>query len=369
MENEILWEIIKWAALAGLLYLLFRLLNSIAKKAAGEQARAATQQPQKGRGELSEQPQSEEPEGEEDDLYRRLERKIREAEGQRKIAELEEIARKDPELLKELAKAGNLSLPSDKPIDDPETLKRIAERISDELLEMMRAALEDVIQVDLESGTKLEESSTGGDYMDMDRLRSQDQLPNLRPEELAYPDPLRTERIVSGQAKRNRFFNLVQEVKLLYVLEDESGSMGETFSKGSAKWMWSRGIVIRLTRQAMRGRSKFIYRSFDASPKSAIRVTNAQEASQFFRHAISVAPSGGGTNILGALEQAIEDINNDHSLTEATILLISDGEDSDVDNPGYIQQLLGPKIKLHVILIGAHNQALQQVATSYQVIA
>lgn len=284
------------------------------------------------------------------------------------VRKVRRILEQDPDLANDLTRmAGTANLPADQILSDQELLHRIASRVPEEILDMLEVASRKVpIGLDLESGHRLVDVKTGGIMSEPTRMKDLSEIRRMKPIEYGLPKTVRRHRMVTGQARASKRLDLVQVKKLLYVLEDASGSMIENHMQdGNQRFIWSRGVIIKLARLAVRGKTRFYYRQFDSQPKTRYRVTNAQEAREFLDSVAVIHPSGGGTFILGALAQAVSDIRSEPDITEADILLVSDGEDGSIRDPQQIKDLLG-SIRLNVIVIGSSNVFLKKVATTYQ---
>jgi uncharacterized protein with von Willebrand factor type A (vWA) domain len=358
-------EIVKWLLLLWGLILLEWLWQFLAEKAKNEGQRVfdgtggGANQPGEGHGSSTEagSPQDDEA--------------TRESELSRKSQKVSRVLQRNPDLADDLARlSGNESLPADKILENPDLVRRIAAKIDDRALDILEvASRQAAVELDLESGNKLKEVSTGGVYTETGPINDLADVTHLIPIEYANPSDLFDYRVATGQAQERHKFDFIQEKKLLYVLEDGSGSTVENqMADGNPRYIWSRGQVYKLARQALAGQSRFIYRQFDSQPHPLIRVTNPAEAKDFLDYATGISPSGGGTNIYNAFETAVNDINEgEGDVAKAEILIISDGEDPSMNDTARIQQMLGSKIRLHVIMIGGENEALKQEATTYKV--
>lgn len=361
--SPLVWEILQWVLLA--LFLLFvSLLMALAAKAAQDEAERAgygqspATAPDSSTGHGGDSSASRESEGGADpqEELRRKEQQVR------------RIIKNDPNLSDDLARAAGLGTLPDTVLDD-EMVRKIAQRISDRVLAIFEvASRKAAIDIDLESGKQLTEVRNGGVVIRPGSIKHIGNLRKARLTEFGLPRALRNLRLATGQAQMNRRFDFKQELKLLYVLEDHSGSMDTEMQDGLPRFIWSRGVVLKLALQALKGKTRFVYRGFQAKVTPMRKVTNKAEAQDFVDYATSVGPGGGGTNIWNALSRATEDIadKENRDITSAAILLISDGEDGSVADHEAVKRLLG-SIELHVIMIGLENHALKQAAKTYQV--
>lgn len=352
----ILSEIIKWLLLLLAILLLSSLMQRMAENREEEQREAHFGD------DVSQQPQPGDEPGEDSPYSTRSTRSTSEQEDKiRRILQ-------DPSLADELSRmAGIGHLPADQIFDDPRLLKKIAGLIPEQVLDIFDvASRRAVVDMDLRSKMKLEEVSSGGVYQEPGRMRGLNDIPRLRLREFLQPTAIRDWRILTGQAQRMKRFDLVQKVVVLALFEDVSGSMtNNVMHDGNLRWIWARGVTIKLALQAIAGKSAFLYRQFDDLPHPLYVAQSAYDVQKFLNSIALVEPSGGGTNILRALEQAVEDIKRNRQYSEAHIVLISDGEDENVSTKR-LRKILGD-IKLHVVMIGDENDSLKRVAASYNV--
>lgn len=284
---------------------------------------------------------------------------------------LKEILKRDPKLgkyISELAGKGSQDITE---LDDA-GLDEVAQSLGDELLAIFFTATQNIpIDLDLDSRrTSLEEVRAGGIYRDLAPMRSLDQLPSMSPEDMTLPPSVRKMRFATGQMRRVRNFNLKSVVKLLYILRDRSGSMTEEMRDQLSKDIWARGVVLKYAMRAQEGKTRFYYRDFDEYVKDLQKVLTVGDVKDFIRYLRThPAPENAGTDILNAIIKSVADIlgAKEEHISSAEIVLISDGADNSVSDPDVVRKAL-KGIKLHVIMIGAENLSLKEVATTYIVV-
>lgn len=147
--------------------------------------------------------------------------------------------------------------------------------------------------------------------------------------------------------------------QLLYFLVDGSGSMAGYGAILTA------ALVISVIRKGMDRQSRFFLRPFDAEPRKETRADTVPEKHEMIRRVCQESFSGGGTDILKALQAAADSIrsvrNNDE---RAEILLITDGGDS--FNRQDVYRITGEDVILHTVNVGAHlNASLQESSSTF----
>ncbi len=369
--NVILAEILKWLALLGFLYIVYdiwRRLNTLAEKEK-QQALGGSNSEDSQKGD---QPNSEGNEGSKKPLPEEMDTRHidwkeiwGESENDRKERQLKEILKRDPTLADDIKRLANID--DSHSIDDPETIKEIADRLSDRTLHILDVvSKKPILDIDLESKTRLQETNAGGVYQQPRNIRDLSEVPKMRPVEWAMPDSLRRYRMLTGQSKRLQRYEIVQDKKKFIVLEDASGSMIQYNLHGLPRFYWSRGTIANLARQAVAGNTEFVYHQFHDIVLPGVSVKTKEEATEFLEWAISISPTTGGTNIYNAIKEGVKNAKGDELLE---ILLITDGEDESINDTSKVKRLLNKgNIRLHVIVIGGDNNSLKKVATSYQTV-
>lgn len=357
-----LLEIVKWVILYILLSMLSKLWQQAQDKWNQEKGQAQGQGGQ-GRGGRN-QKQSSLDEDNFDEWDKAEENARREA----REAKIRKMIQRDPKLKDELARLGDLD-PQD--LKDPELVKKLAESLSDAVVDIMEVSSRDAaIDLDLATKTVMEEVPNAGMIKQVGRIDSPEEMRKMRPIEWAMPPSLRNARIATRQAQKIVHYNLKPRRKVLYLLEDLSGSMVDGLMRdGLPRFIWARGVIIRFAKQAMAGNTKIIYRGFDEKPKQAIFAGTKQEVQKFMDYLLSKGPTQGGTNIFNAFARAVADIRSKAAeFEDAEIVIVTDTDDQSMDDVRQIKRMLGGDIKLHIIATGGSNSSLKQVATTYKVI-
>jgi len=268
----------------------------------------------------------------------------------------------DPFLIEQLAKMAGMSHKDllDRSQDE-ETVRELARRLDIEDLSMLKIASETEIPVTAKTTKSTERAPYPTDNTDVGRLRDMNDFANLSPEQLA--DPTLPYQIATGDVPIIEHYQDVVQTALFYMLCDVSGSMEKPGRSGIQKFITARAVACKLLSKAIEGKAKYFLRFFDGNVHDKKTVLTKDEAQKVFNLVSRSGYSGGGTNILHALRIAVRDIKKEDRV-EAEIILISDGEDKNV-NEADLRSILGD-IKLHVILLGGDNAALKAVATSYR---
>lgn len=349
-------EIFKWLLL--LLFLLLMLLLTSAMSNAAQNERQRAFGGGAGQGQPKPDPHGQPQEPQDD------------GEGQgSKEDRVRRILQKDPELADDLARQAGLGENQD--FQEPKTIKRIANNLPEATIQMFEvASRKALMDLDLESKAKLVRVPSGGVYQEPGRMRSFDDIIRLRPSEFLKPKDIRNWRIMTGQAQKMNRFDMRQDLIALHIVEDVSPSMWLFRMKdGKRRWIWARGVTMKLARLALKGRSIFLYRQFSGRPHQQLwTVTTKDDAKAFVDFLASTAPNGSDTNIGAAIAAAVADIKNaGKKFTEAHIMLVTDGEDNYSLSANTLKKILGT-IQLHVVIIGGGSGALREGATTYQVI-
>ena len=362
-----LLEIIKWSLLLILLLLLYFLHESHANQWDRDQKDAlgggsSGQDQNQGQGEPTETRPG--------DSQQPSRQTAADQEQRRRQAKVRKLLEGDPTLGRDLANQSDVDVANpDSILQNPDLVERIASQISDSALDMLEvASRKAAIELDLKSDSRLAEQTGGTDYMDVKPMRDWSELARVRPGDLAGPKSLRRYRLATGRGPGTRPDATGQDPKLLYGLADAFPSMDEHMKDGNFKYIWARGVTVKLVRQALAGKTWFIYRQFDEGVHQAIKVTTPQEAGLLLKRLLGTKPEGNGTPIYQAFARAIKDIKEGKGdITRAEILIITDGQDSSMNDTEKVKRLLGDKTRLHAIMIGGENAALKSVAHSYQV--
>jgi uncharacterized protein with von Willebrand factor type A (vWA) domain len=151
-------------------------------------------------------------------------------------------------------------------------------------------------------------------------------------------------------------------VHTVYVLLDVSPSMYE------AAWrppVW-KALTIKVLLDALRMEATFTIRPFDQGIAPASTAISPVQVLNLAR-SIERASAGSGTNILNALKVAMGDFSKMEYDT-ADLLIITDGEDqqqmADIMRP----LLAKHRVKLHAVMLGLDNKALQAACDTYQIL-
>jgi len=153
---------------------------------------------------------------------------------------------------------------------------------------------------------------------------------------------------------------------VMHILIDVSGSMKE-----GNRAVFACAIGIAILREYSQRGNLGLLRFFDGKPHGLMKAIDKESTIKVAKIILEQGFSGGGTNIMNAIEQACTDIRTSHEeFKEAEVLLISDGGSSVC--PETVKKYLdSAKTKLHFILINAApKEELEAVAeTSMKAIA
>lgn len=144
--------------------------------------------------------------------------------------------------------------------------------------------------------------------------------------------------------------------RAVYVLLDVSGSMVQT------RWRMRIGkcVALGLSRRCRQEESTFLFRPFCQQPLPLHEVRDDTQQADFetFLRGLS---ADGGTAIGPAIAQAIEDCAEQH-FDSCDIMIVTDGEDDELNVRALRAQLTAHGIRLHAILLDVNNAALQRIA-------
>jgi uncharacterized protein with von Willebrand factor type A (vWA) domain len=195
------------------------------------------------------------------------------------------------------------------------------------------------------------------------RMTKVTELRDMIPSERAlmkYARPLFAYKLATGNL-------LVRERRALrkpriYLLIDKSGSMFYTvnaniFEVGAvSKITWATALAVIL---AMKG-GDIVVRFFDQQTYPALT-----DKRNIVRTLLSLIPLG-GTDITNSVRTAVEDAVNKPSLRNYKLVLITDGEDDNVD-PSVISKALSIYRSFKAILIGGENSVIEDRVESVRI--
>lgn len=255
------------------------------------------------------------------------------------------------------------------PSPDDHLVRKVADRIPDEALEVLNASSQYV-----DSTFSLERTSTrvpvAYPTSDIEPVLMTDigQIAGVIPEQLIQPDVEFYRQLACGELMVMQSYENQLEIPLLYCLLDGSGSMDRMMGNGSPRHIWARGVMLKLLMKAVQGQARYYLRYFTDSVSRLYTATDAGGAEEVMLELLSHWTKDGGTRIAIAIRCAVKDIldNRTKETTRAEVLLLSDGEDERLSESD-LELLEENSIKLHVIMIGsASNSLLQKYATTYR---
>lgn len=202
---------------------------------------------------------------------------------------------------------------------------------------------------------------------DVEMATLPEEILNASPEELYQRDQT-YERFAKGELQVVSYYEYVTTEAILHLVLDVSSSMLELLNSGVRKSIIARAVAYKLLTRARIGAAKFLLRFFDGNVHRLKKANNPEEAQKLAELVRDNGFSGGGTEILGAIQTAVRDIKKEMQSSPsfaAEIMLITDGEPNTPFTADELREILGD-VKLHVVIIGnADNEALKSVATSY----
>ena len=132
--------------------------------------------------------------------------------------------------------------------------------------------------------------------------------------------------------------------QLFYILLDTSRSM-DVHMRG----FYAKCIVSEFLRRKLGSNAKLFFRTFDTNVGDLYKVEKKEDYPHLIEKVLLARTGGVSTNLQKAVYQAISDINYTKDMTNAEILVVTDGV-SKIDVQEMLERL--GKIKLHVLKIG-----------------
>jgi len=252
---------------------------------------------------------------------------------------------------------------------DRSLAERIARSLSlDELQMLSTAASQQDIKFDLQTKMVDVNSPYPTKDVEVEKMMSLDDMASLPPETLCLDEEAFYNGLVQNSHMMLKYHDREVDQPHLYILSDVSGSMQAVMENGVQRHTWARGIEINLLLKAVRGNACYRLRFFDSKPFKLQKADTVEEAQRLLDLVANRGLSEGGTDLWNAVSRAIRDIRSgDQDFKNFDVLLITDGEDSSMDNTAVVKEALGNDIRLHVIIIGHDSPALERVATTYKV--
>lgn len=175
--------------------------------------------------------------------------------------------------------------------------------------------------------------------------------------------------LARGELQVLTFWNEVVTDAILHLVVDVSNSMSDPMLSGLPKRILAKAVVYRLLTRSQMGLAKFLLRFFDGGVSTLKKAFTAEEVEALAKLVRDNDFYGSGTEILGAIQCAVADIEKESASNPnfvADIQLITDGQPNTPFTEPELKQIL-KKVRLHVIIIGDEdNEILKKVATSYK---
>ena len=199
---------------------------------------------------------------------------------------------------------------------------------------------------------------TGEEY-EANLIRSYRDINRIYPHQYLLPDEVFMQKLVerslwmpSPKAPRNKRyqsdsndFSPDSRKQKVYLLFDTSKSMQESYRIHLAK-----AIAYFFLKNNQKEMGTIFFRTFDAEIGKLHIVQNRVNFDELITEIMCMPAEGRGTILEKALLTAIQDIRNDSFMSEADILVITDGA-AHIDIPK-VQHALGENIRIHCVKIG-----------------
>jgi hypothetical protein len=145
--------------------------------------------------------------------------------------------------------------------------------------------------------------------------------------------------------KNDKGRNKTRFEQKFYLLLDRSRSMDKQMRS-----FYSKSIVVEFLRRKLNSNAKLFFRAFDSKPGSLMKIEKKEDFPSLIEKVLFTTTGGTSTNMQAAIFQAIEDINYDKEMTDAEILVVTDGLVHDLEIDRMKEEL--KDIKLNFLKIG-----------------
>jgi hypothetical protein len=145
--------------------------------------------------------------------------------------------------------------------------------------------------------------------------------------------------------KNDKGRNKTRFEQKFYLLLDRSRSM-----ENRMRSFYSKSIVVEFLRRKLDSNAKLFFRAFDSKPGSLMKIEKKEDFPALIEKVILTTTGGTSTNMQEAIFTAIRDIGFDKEMTDAEILVVTDGLVHDLDVDKMKDQL--KDIKLNFLKIG-----------------
>jgi hypothetical protein len=126
--------------------------------------------------------------------------------------------------------------------------------------------------------------------------------------------------------KNDKGRNKTRFEQKFYLLLDRSRSMDNRMRS-----FYSKSIVVEFLRRKLNSNAKLFFRAFDSKPGSLMKIEKKEDFPALIEKVLFTTTGGTSTNMQAAIFQAIEDISYDKEMTDAEILVVTDGLVHDLD--------------------------------------
>lgn len=210
---------------------------------------------------------------------------------------------------------------------------------------------------------RIERQSPLSDKMEIETYKNIIDLKRTLPRELAHDDDIFNAKLFTRTLMIQKFyesesdnFKPVSTMKnekgreankfdqLFYILLDTSRSM-DMHMRG----FYAKCIVSEFLRRKLDSNAKLFYRTFDTNVGELHKIEKKEDYPYLIEKVLLSTTGGVSTNLQKAVFQAVSDINYTKDMTNAEILVVTDGV-SKIDVHEMVEKL--GKIKLHILKIG-----------------
>jgi len=210
---------------------------------------------------------------------------------------------------------------------------------------------------------RIERQSPLSDKMEIETYKSIIDLKRTLPRELAHDDDIFNAKLFTKTLMVQKYyesesdnFKPISTMKnekgreankfdqLFYILLDTSRSM-DMHMRG----FYAKCIVSEFLRRKLDSNAKLFFRTFDTNVGDLYKIEKKEDYPFLIEKVLLSTTGGVSTNLQKAVFQAVNDINYTKDMTNAEILVVTDGV-SKIDVHEMVEKL--GKIKLHILKIG-----------------
>ena len=214
--------------------------------------------------------------------------------------------------------------------------------------------LDKIVKMRTPKSNKVEPDPEGDDIQHRP-IQGFHEIHKLPPAEYAYPESIRMYRIATQQTQIRERVMRTDQVQLLYMIVDCSGSMG------GDKIHKAGGILMNRLKAVIKEEAVVYARFFDTRLFTEHLADSPETAKELIKHFNAENFNGGGTDITGCVKESVKRIEElmqeDPLLVRPELVVVTDGEDS-----VSLRKSDFGKTRMHSFLVNAYNDELTHIA-------